>query len=1135
MNAPVSDAQGAVREADGACVPGTERCICATLADLYQRGELPLWAGRVSRSALARKLGATWFSRLSTQACRRSKAPGRCIVRFDRWLKELGHGRRWVERLPAIRAYLERCKESGTLPVTRGRKLNRSAVLCEFAPDVKSYHTIVYANPTVKGLLDEYDDVIQREERYSPYKYDALAGELEELLDREFELAQMGKINKQALAGRLGVPYAALSSTPKLAALIREKQAEVDEVQRRGVEGGVCISGTKGCICATLTALYERDELRLLDGRVHRGALARKLGAARFQAKSTIAGRRSKVPGRCVVRFDRFLKEQGHGWVWTERLPEIRAYLERRKESGTLPKTRDWRLNRTAVIRVFAPGKSDVSGILDRNPEVQALFDEYDDVIRDDERYRRYKYDALEGDLKVLLDSDALELVQARTINKRSLAERLGVRPNVLSSTPKLHALIQQKQAQLDKSQRRGVTERTFRIYGADHINLGATPYSAPHARVFDFSDLIEDYGLAFAERVATTFVAVVAKHTDPYFRHRRLVHFLTWLAVSTESTLAQRMRDGQPVDEREFVRVALLYQQHVMYGENGKGTQGGGSGLTIIESVGEAGLFPRVHFPKSLDRRRHHVKNARPSLAEAPALDADGRKILEATEMASKYRDLDLGVGNDAIAFAQTLAVERARRTDLPESLPEAIRILCDERLVELRKAASAIIAEWRKTYQEGRDLVAEADDDVVSMFETLEKERENGTNTLRSRRLARPLFPRSEPRRALANLLAVIEAKFHGICPNGTSGPWGKFWGDRLRNAGSGRAAQDYLSPPRLVVSAIVCLYLCESGVNSDVALRMKINAIRPSRRPRHIIVTGRKVRARNRAIFSELPLRGTLHGCLSAAEALSLYADVVRPLRTGHEDMPLFVHVSRCRLKALGAAALYMDFRAIVARSESLASLRIYPVMIRSTVLLSMQLRHPDSLEAVQMFAQHKRDTTTMGYVAKLPYRMILEDRMRRFTEKFEVVVADREAWETMGRPVAGWWEAIGGARRTGLGVWCQDPEAGAQPDVPKGTACPAVDRCLGCPKILVVADEESVADMIIWSKALEDAEAAWLDDNPERWANHWVPWRAFFDVVLNEKMARGVLAAIKKRALDRVAARMALPQFKAPQPW
>ena len=792
------------------------------------------------------------------------------------------------------------------------------------------------------------------------------------------------------------------------------------------------------------------------------------------------------------------------------------------------------RLNRSAVLREFAPDMKFTMGVLHENPAVKVLLDEYD-VTRGDDRYSPYKYDALAGQLAELLDRNAFELVHARKINQKSLARRLDVRRAVLSSTPKLAALIREKQVQLDESRRRGVTARAFRIYGADHINLGVTPYSNAHGRVFDFSGLTEEYGLAFVERVATTFVAVSVNLAFPLSKHSRLVDFLTWLAALPDSTIARRLRDGKRVGRREFVRVALLYQHEVTYGEISEARQVISSRFAIIEKFGEAGLFPRVHFPRSVDRRRRRVKNARPSLAEAPVVDADARKILEAAEAASKYRDLSLGAGKDAIAFAQTLAIERARRTDLPESLPEAIRILCDERLVELRKAASALVAAWRATYRDGRALVAQAEHEGAHIYEMLEKEREHGMQTMRWRKLVESLFPRSQPRRALANLLAVVEAKFHGICPKGTSDGWGKFWGGRFRNVGGALAVQAYLCPPRLVVSAVVCLYLCESGVNSGVAQRMKANAIRPSRRPRHIIVTGRKGRARNRAIYSELALRPTVHGCMSAAEALLFYADAVRPLRIGHEDMPLFVHVARGRLKPLSDWRLYDDFRAIVATSQRLASLRIFPAMIRSTVLLSMQLRHPDSLEAVQMFAQHRRDTTTMGYVAKLPYRMVLEERMRRFAETIEVMVADRDTWEQMGRPVAAWREAIGAARRTGLGVWCRDPEAGAQPDVPKGTACHTVDRCLGCSKVLVVADEESVADMIVWSKALEDAEPAWLDDNPERWTEHWVPWRAFFEVVLNEKMTRGVLAAIKKRAVDRATARMALPQFKAPQPW
>ena len=68
--------------------------------------------------------------------------------------------------------------------------------------------------------LDEYDDVIRGDERYSPYKYDALEGELEELLDREFEAgAQGGRSTSALLPDGSASPPAVLSWTPKLDAL----------------------------------------------------------------------------------------------------------------------------------------------------------------------------------------------------------------------------------------------------------------------------------------------------------------------------------------------------------------------------------------------------------------------------------------------------------------------------------------------------------------------------------------------------------------------------------------------------------------------------------------------------------------------------------------------------------------------------------------------------------------------------------------------------------------------------------------------------------------------------------------------------------------------------------------------------
>ena len=68
-----------------------------------------------------------------------------------------------------------------------------------------------------------------------------------------------------------------------------------------------------------------------------------------------------------------------------------------------------------------------------------------------------------------------------------------------------------------------------------------------------------------------------------------------------------------------------------------------------------------------------------------------------------AQYRNIEFPAGRDAIAFAETLAMERSRRNDLPGSLPEAIRIVCEERLVELRRAASLVFEEWKQKYESG------------------------------------------------------------------------------------------------------------------------------------------------------------------------------------------------------------------------------------------------------------------------------------------------------------------------------------------------------------------------------------------------------------------------------------------------
>ena len=208
-----------------------------------------------------------------------------------------------------------------------------------------------------------------------------------------------------------------------------------------------------------------------------------------------------------------------------------------------------------------------------------------------------------------------------------------------------------------------------------------------------------------------------------------------------------------------------------------------------------------------------------------------------------------------------------------------------------------------------------------------------------------------------------------------------------------------------------------------------------------------------------------------------------------------------------------------------------------MIRPTLLLIDHLKNPMNLGVTQLRARHEKDGTTFGYVAKLPLRLILNKKIREFQDAIQVIALSnlKDAQSKLRIEQDDWISASNRFRRTGLGTFCFDPESGVQPDYPKGNTCQALDRCLTCPLKIVVAEPKSIADMIIWKKALESAEAKLLDERYERWVTVWMPYLAFFQVVLDEKMARGEFAKTKVEA-ERIAdLRMRSKDFKLPAPW
>ena len=511
-------------------------------------------------------------------------------------------------------------------------------------------------------------------------------------------------------------------------------------------------------MCSKLSELYESGTLKLYRGTVSRTRLEDDLEAPRQRFLDAVRRRPEAAPGRCILRFDEVLERRGHGTVWEEKVPAIRRELKRLARTGKLPVNEQGDLNRQGILKNFGLGhRMSVHIVQKRAPKLKALLDDYD-TTQEDPNYTQYKYDSLSDRLKELLAQPGLELTHSRLISLTALARRMRTSVSALQITPKLRQLIEEKQHQIDQQLRRGSSSKSFRAGGIEHINLGATPYSREHRRVFDFSGLIPLYSLEFAEKVGTLFIAAAARKSSAKELYRSIRRFLLWLAKN-EPHVSQQLKDGQDVPRAAFERAGLTYQQKlILEAQLQKSTQGTkcDPGFAIIEQLGGLGLFPRVRFPRRQDRHRNRAASASAGLVEAQHKANEEDVVAELALEEAAYRGIEFDSGKDAIAFARTLARERAKRDDLPASLPTAIAVLCEERLAEIRRAASETFEEWREHYLAGRDLIQSAQPSGEEIVEALTRERARGIHRREWKNFVANIFPLSDPKRALANLLA-------------------------------------------------------------------------------------------------------------------------------------------------------------------------------------------------------------------------------------------------------------------------------------------------------------------------------------------------------------------------------------------
>lgn len=943
------------------------------------------------------------------------------------------------------------------------------------------------------------------------------------------------KVKRKEIGKILGISPAALMSSSKTGkwALARHCINNFDEYLGKKIEDTEALS-------AKLNELYEADKLPLYRGTVSRMRVEKLLG---FPAGAlTNKSDKWEWAKKYISEFDNFLREKGCGTVWEEKVPAIRTYLEELHKAKKLPINQKGELNKQAVLANFCTTKKLSSWIAQqRAPLLKKLFDEYAEIILNSD-YSQYKYEYIEESLKKILASPDMPISYGRQVGVKAIADLLGVDSSALKNTPLLAALIEKKQIEVNFGLRRGLTKKQFIVGGISYINIGATPWSEKHGRIFDFSEIIKPYGQEFAEKIGTIFVHVVSKLENAKTDFYRLNHFLHWLSKHDGSSkVVSFLHEGKLPEKDSFERSALTYQMTALAesreGAGEESNQKKHPSLMVIKRLCDARIFPEFTFPSQGRNRRKGRKdrNPKPSLAEAQVKDIEAIKRI--AEDAARYRDLEFDSNKDTIAFANALATERASRDDLPEGLVDAIAFLCEERLFELRKESTRVFRQWHKTYMNGRGLIAQATHNGKEIKSQLDSARGLGGQAWADK--VAQLFPKNDMDIGLSNLLAFVEEKFHSVCPPSSGAEWDQFWRRTYSKVGGAQFVQAHLLPSSIAVSAAVCLYLCESGANSSVGLVLEPNSVRKSKLPNHVNVVSTKARSQGKSIFSDLPTETGVEEIISAAEALKILKDVTQPLRDknmiGHSD--LLVFASGASLRNLEEWQLRADLEKIADGSKLLSKLSIFPSMIRPTVLLHAQLKHPGNLTVANMIAQHNDESTTMGYVAKLPFRMILEDRIRKFMDTLQVVIASGvdKSHKKLGIDDGDWATIVEHSQRTGLGVFCKNPFGGEQADYPAGERCKALERCIECNTRLVVAHAESIADMIIWQEALERVQEDWLDNRYQRWEMVWTPWQAFFHVVLNEKMPRGELATIKKQATEIADKRKSSHGFKFPEPW
>jgi hypothetical protein len=620
--------------------------------------------------------------------------------------------------------------------------------------------------------------------------------------------------------------------------------------------------------------------------------------------------------------------------------------------------------------------------------------------------------------------------------------------------------------------------------------------------RVFDFFFLLPFASSGLAKSIALAFGLFAPRFSRTTAVGRFRVFRLAWEAVATQrgkSSHATNLRTG-PLAlwwATATRRYGVAEYQRAQRDTSAKVTvQNLEAVLGELASCGLLADVKKIEPPKNV----HLRKVPKPGLFELAARTNQAKRE-DHNELVEHFRAIGVPVEDaEAATYIEMLAgVLTAEERKDPKKVTGAYQRHTRKHLVALTSAAEAEYLAWAQHYANGQSMLASADKTVLEAFDA-------GKLSAHSIADFRFYFPKHDAATTTANLLLLINERFHGRLPSCHLLP--KPLGTRLHRAvflsGGVNRLDAMLTLHRNGVAAAALLYIIDTGANVATALSLELDFERPTSEPGIVEFFAIKARANYAAIYDVLPVNDPGRQ-ISTVKALRGVVEMTNRLRSNFPDLGKSLFVFRFFQEPSIASGefLAMQLRYLLKATALPSGWRLSG--IRTAVGVDDALDGSGTLKGLKRTLHHSGNSlaVTRGYALHWPVRKSLELETAKYQELFQAgIAANLEgAFTWLGKSVDQAKELLAESRKKGLD-FLSGGAARLQGTRGAGAQEPAGDKDDPCHTRVLVTDEQSLAEIIATKRSLELHWEQLRADSTARHNELWIELLAFATAAIAE---------------------------------